>query len=62
MNSISTYAFKLFEALDERLERIEVLLGRLADAKDDRETAVELTAEVNKGSADLKAATPPGAA
>jgi len=57
---ISTLAYKLFEALDHRLQRIEVLLGRLADAKDDRETAVELGKSLDQSASDLQGAIPPG--
>lgn len=56
----SGHAFKMIEDIEARLDRIEVLLGRLVDAKDDREKAVELGAEVDKKSAALKAAIPPG--
>lgn len=58
MNPASTYAFRLFEALDERLERIEVLMKQLVDEKNDRETAALLTADINKQSGDLKDAIP----
>lgn len=56
---IGTYAFKLFEKLDQRLDRIEVLLGRLVDAKDDREDAAALAADVEQQTAKLQGAIPP---
>lgn len=52
------HAFKVFEALDKRLSNIEVLLGRLADAKDDREAAKELSALVKSRTDVLRQATP----
>lgn len=54
MSNASTYAFKLIQSFEERLDRIEVLLARLADAKDDRETAVELSKEIKEKTAQLK--------
>lgn len=60
MSSLANLAFKLFDAIDKRLENIEVHLGRLADAKDDRETAKELSASVDAKADALKKALPPG--
>lgn len=57
----SNHAFKMIEQLVEQMDRIEVLLGRLADAKDDRETAKELSAVVDAKTEALKQAIPPGA-
>lgn len=53
-------AFKFVQALDERLDRIEVLLGRLVDAKDDREKAKELGALVRAKADALGKAIPAG--
>ena len=57
---LANAAFKFAQALDERLANIEVLLGRLVEAKEDRDRAKELTDELDNKAALLKAAIPAG--
>ena len=55
---MSTHAFKLFECIDERLQRIEALMGQLVAEKDARDALKEATADIQQHSGALKDALP----
>lgn len=56
------HAFKLFEALNARLDAIDVKLGMLIDQKNDRDAAAKLSDDVRTQRDALKGAIPTGAA
>jgi len=58
MSEISTHAFKLFESIDQRLQRIEALMGQLVEEKELREAMMQAVVDIKQHAQAIKDALP----